>query len=112
MTHPSKRKGNIAERAVVDYLRDQDYPYADRMRSGWSDDKGDIDGVPDTCIEVKAEKKIALSEYMRELETEMGNAHAGTGVVIVKKRGETDVANWYACAPVHVWIELLKQSGR
>jgi Holliday junction resolvase len=112
MTHPNKSKGNAAERAVVQYLRDNGYPFAGRMRSGWADDKGDIDGVPDTCVEVKAEKRISLAGYMAELEAEMANACTGTGVVIVKRRGTVSVSNWYAVAPVHVWIELLKESGR
>jgi hypothetical protein len=112
MTHPNKNKGNAAERAVVQYLRNNGYPFADRMRSGWSDDKGDIDNVPETCVEVKAEKRIDLAGYMVELEREMSNAHAETGVVIVKKRGTADVGNWYACAPVHIWLQLLRESGR
>lgn len=112
MTHPNKIKGNDAERAVVRYLRDNGYPFADRMRSGWTDDKGDIDGIPHTVIEVKAEQKITLSEYMKELEREITNARAETGVVIVKKRNVSDVSNWYACAPVSIWIQLLKESGR
>ena len=112
MTHPSKNKGNNAERQVVRYLRENDYPFADRMRSGWTDDKGDIEGVPDTCIEVKAEKRIDLAGYMVELQREIANAKAETGVVIVKKRGTTEVGEWYACAPVSIWIQLLKESGR
>jgi hypothetical protein len=112
VSNSSKNKGNAAERATVEYLRNNGYPFADRMRSGWSDDKGDIDNVPETCIEVKAEKRIDLAGYMAELETEMKNSRAETGVVIVKRRGTSDVGNWYACAPVHVWIELLKQTGR
>lgn len=112
MTHPNKSKGNAAERAVVQYLRDNGYPFAGRMRSGWADDKGDIENVPETCVEVKAEKRIDLAGYMVELEREMANAKADTGVVIVKKRGTTDVGQWYACAPAHIWIQLLKESGR
>lgn len=111
MTHPAKAKGNADERAVVDFLRQNEYPLATRMRSGWKDDKGDIEGVPDTCIEVKAERRTDLAGYMRELATEMENARATTGVVVVKKRG-ANVSEWYACAPLHLWVTLLRESGR
>lgn len=111
MTHPSKRKGNAAELAVAEYLRRRGYPYAGRMRSGWADDRGDLENVPDTCVEVKAEQRIALAEYMKELETEMANARTGTGVVVVKKRGSA-VNDWYAIMPLHLWVDLLKESGR
>jgi Holliday junction resolvase len=112
MTTPSKRKGNAAERAVANHFRDHGYPYAERTRAGWSNDRGDIDGVPGVCVEVKAEKQIALARYMEELETEIRNARAETGVVIIKRRGVSAVSDWYACAPVHIWLELLKESGR
>jgi hypothetical protein len=112
MTHPNASKGKAAERAVAQYLRDNGYPFAGRMRSGWLDDKGDIENVPETCVEVKAEKRIDLAGYMVELEREMTNAKADTGVVIIKKRGTSNVGQWYACAPVHIWIQLLKESGR
>lgn len=111
MTHPSKRKGNAAELEVAKYMRSRGYAYAARARSGWTDDKGDLENVPDTCVEVKAEQRIALAEYMKELETEMTNARTRTGVVIVKKR-RAAVRDWYAVMPLHLWVDLLKESGR
>ena len=112
MTHPNKTKGNVAERAVVTYLRGRGFIHAERSRAGWTDDRGDIDGLPGVCIEIKNEKRINLAGYMDELLRETLAAKADTGVVIVKKRGTADVAQWYAVAPVSVWVDLLKESGR
>lgn len=112
MTHPNKTKGNAAERAVVNYLRENGFPYAERARSGWADDRGDIDGLPGVCIEVKNERRIDLSGYVTELLREKIAGRATTGVVIVKKRGTSDVGSWYAVAPVSLWVDLLKDAGR
>ena len=107
MAHPNKRKGNRAELLVAKWRRTFGWVNAERSRAGWTDDRGDIDGLPGVCIEVKNEKKIDLPGYIRELETEMGNARAWTGAVIVKRRGSENVDDWYAVMPAKVWAELL-----
>lgn len=107
MTSPQKRKGSAAELAVAKWLRKLGWIHAERSRAGWTDDRGDIDGVPGVCIEVKAEKRIDLPGYLRELEVEMKNARAWAGAVIVKRRGSTDPADWYAVMPAQKWAELL-----
>lgn len=112
MAHPNKVKGSAAERAVAQFLRENGYPYAERTRAGWTDDRGDIDGLPGVCIEVKNEKRIDLPQYLRELAREMENAKADTGVVIVKRRGVADAGQWYAVLPVALWVDLIKETGR
>ncbi len=107
MTSPQKRKGSAAELAVAKWLRKLGWIHAERSRAGWQDDRGDIDGMPGVCIEVKAEKKIDIPGYLRELEVEMENAKAWTGTVIIKRRGSTNVDDWYAVMPAKIWGELL-----
>ena len=107
MTSPQKRKGSAAELAVAKWLRKLGWIHAERSRAGWTDDRGDIDGMPGVCIEVKAEKKIDIPGYLRELEVEMDNAKAWTGTVIIKRRGSTNVDDWYAVMPAKVWGELM-----
>ena len=107
MTSSQKRKGSAAELAVAKWLRKLGWIHAERSRAGWTDDRGDIDGMPGVCIEVKNEKRIDLPGYLRELEVEMANAMAWTGAVIVKRRGSTNVDDWYAVMPAKVWAELL-----
>ena len=107
MTSPQKRKGSAAELAVAKWLRKLGWIHAERSRAGWQDDRGDIDGLPGICIEVKAEKKIDIPGYLRELEVEIENAKAWTGTVIIKRRGSTNVDDWYAVMPAKIWAELL-----
>ena len=107
VTSPQKRKGSAAELAVAKWLRKLGWIHAERSRAGWTDDRGDIDGMPGVCIEVKAEKKIDIPGYLRELEVEMENAKAWTGTVIIKRRGSTNVDDWYAVMPAKVWGELM-----
>jgi hypothetical protein len=107
VTSPQKRKGSAAELAVAKWLRKLGWIHAERSRAGWQDDRGDIDGMPGVCIEVKAEKKIDIPGYLRELEVEMENAKAWTGTVIIKRRGSTNVDDWYAVMPAKIWGELM-----
>ena len=112
MTSSQKRKGSAAELAVAKWLRKLGWIHAERSRAGWTDDRGDIDGMPGVCIEVKNEKRIDLPGYLRELEVEMKNAMAWTGTVIVKRRGSTNVDDWYAVMPAKVWGELMLMLDR
>ena len=112
MTSSQKRKGSAAELAVAKWLRKLGWVHAERSRAGWTDDRGDIEGMPGVCIEVKNEKRIDLPGYLRELEVEMKNAMAWTGTVIVKRRGSTNVDDWYAVMPAKVWGELMLMLDR
>jgi len=107
VTSPQKRKGSAAELAVAKWLRKLGWIHAERSRAGWQDDRGDIDGMPGVCIEVKAEKKIDIPGYLRELEVEIENAKAWTGTVIIKRRGSMNVDDWYAVMPAKIWGELM-----
>jgi len=107
LTSPQKRKGSAAELAVAKWLRKLGWIHAERSRAGWTDDRGDIDGMPGVCIEVKNEKRIDLPGYLRELEVEIANAQAWTGTVIVKRRGSMNVDDWYAVMPAKIWGELM-----
>jgi hypothetical protein len=107
MTSPQKRKGSSAELAVAKWLNRLGWTGAERSRAGWTDDRGDIDGMPGVVIEVKNCKTLSIPAWLRELEVEMKNAKAWTGTLIVKRRGSTDPADWYAIMPASVWAELL-----
>jgi hypothetical protein len=112
MTSPQARKGRRAELAVAEYLRTAGFPYAEpTRRSGWADDHGDIDGIPSTVIEVKDCKQHSLPAWLTELEAEIVNARAVTGVLVVKRRAHIDPADWYAILPFSDWCHLAKDAG-
>jgi hypothetical protein len=111
MSTPSKRKGSAWELAIVKHLISRGWKYAERRIAGSNIDKGDIYGIIGCVIEAKNEKKITLSDYLKELDVEMKNAKAKTGAVVIKKKGTTDVGAAYAVMPVDVWLDLLKEAG-
>jgi len=111
MSTPQQRKGRAAELAVAKWLQEL-WPHAEpTRRSGWSDDRGDIDGIPGIVIEVKNCRKFDLPGWLTELETEIGNANASTGVLVIKRRGSTDPADWYAVTRLVDWAHLAKDAG-
>jgi len=108
---PSKRKGSAWELAIAKYLVEKGWKHAERRIAGSTIDKGDIYGIIGCVIEAKNEKRIDLSGYLKELEVEMRNAKAETGVVMVKKKGTTDVGQAYAVMPIELWVKLMKEAG-
>jgi Holliday junction resolvase len=106
-----KQKGTRAENQVVEFLKRNGFPYAERRALAGVNDKGDVTGIGPVVIEVKDHQKITLSEFMSELKEEVNNAGAQTGVAVVKRRGTLQVGDWYAVMPVSWWVDLLKEAG-
>jgi hypothetical protein len=110
LSSAAKRKGSAAERAVVEWLKANGYPYADRRLAGATLDKGDISGLPGVTIEIKNHARLDLAGWTAELEVEMKNDGAWTGTVLHKRKGKGDVGEWYATMPAKVWLALLKKA--
>jgi len=83
----SKQKGTAAETSVVNWLLSKGRKQVERRSLNGSNDRGDIAGIPTVVIEVKNCVKVELSAWLKELEAEMINDKADTGVVIHKKKG-------------------------
>lgn len=109
--NPSKIKGTAAETAVVSYLQEKGWKNAERRALQGVLDRGDISGVEGVCLEVKNQKAQDLAGWVAELTVEIMNAKAETGAVIHKKRGKSNVGDWYATMPVSLYVELLKKAG-
>jgi hypothetical protein len=107
----AKQKGTAAETAVVKYLKDNGFPYAERRALTGTYDKGDITGCGPVVFEVKNHKTLDLAGWIKELQAEITNAEAMTGVVVAKKRGTTFPGEWYAVLPFGLFVELLKEAG-
>lgn len=90
----SRRKGAVAERAVVAWLQANGAPHAERRGAGF--EAADIIGLPGVTFEVKNRAKLALPEWMRQLDKEMEADRSDVGVVIHKRPGQTYVGNWWA----------------
>ena len=88
MTSPQARKGASFERDVVRYLRDHGHPHVERAYgAGRADDRGDLDGIPGWCFELKNHARLDLAGWTNELHREQGHARASYGCLIVKRRG-------------------------
>lgn len=107
----AKAKGTAAETAVVKFLRDNGFPYAERRALHGTADKGDITGCGPVVFEVKNHAKLDLAGWVKELEVEVDNAEAASGCVVAKKRGTTNPGEWYAVLPFDWMVALLKQAG-
>ena len=90
MPHPSKRKGDKAELEAARLLADlTGHPVRRKLGAGRSDDTGDLDGMPDTTIEVKNYRNIAegVNAGLADIGAEQANAGTTFGAVMVRRPG-------------------------
>ena len=112
MTNRSMQKGTRAESAIVDYLRGQHWPFAERRAKNGAKDRGDIAGLGGVVIEAKNCERMNLAGWLAELAVEMRNDNARWGAVWHKRRGKGSPADWYVTMPGHVFADLLKEAQR
>lgn len=106
MTNRPKQRGTAAETAVVRWCQANGFPWSERLTLTGAHDRGDISLIPGhaVIVEVKAHATAAtgqptagqLAAWMAETETERSNAGADIGVLVVKRKGTTDVGQWWA----------------
>lgn len=107
----ARQKGTAAETAVVKYLQERGYTWAERRALAGVLDKGDITGIPGVVFEVKDCAKVELAKWVDELKAEMINAKVSTGTVVRKRRGTMDVGEWFAILPFRLYVDLLQRSN-
>ncbi len=109
----ARAKGTAAETAVVNYLRFQGWPYAERRALSGPNDKGDVTGTPDLVWEVKAGNRLDVPGWLRETEVERVNARASYGILVVKPQGVGlgNVDRWWTVLPFYQTAALLRGAG-
>lgn len=110
MVNKPRNKGTSAETAVVTYLRDHGWPYAERRSLHGATDRGDITGCPGLCFEVKyANFGIRMASWVEETVVETHNAGADYGILVVKPQGlgMTRVSRWYAIMSASSFNQLV-----
>lgn len=112
----TKAMGTSHETAIQRWLRSNGWPYAERRALKGAHDEGDLrlsERIP-FVIEAKSAKsttdRASLGTFVKELKVEVENASADAGAVVFKKRGTTDVGEYYAILPVYMLNELLKKA--
>jgi len=91
--NPSKAKGTRGETAVVNYLRVNGFPTAERRALAGSADRGDILATIGVILEVKAgtsaqtASPALIEKWMQQTRTEAVNAGVDIAALIVQRRG-------------------------
>jgi hypothetical protein len=107
----SKRKGTTWESAIVQFLRDNGVPHAERRALGGAKDRGDIAGIPGVAIEAKSAARIDLAGWIDEAEAERVNDGADVGVVWIKRRGKTSPGAGFVILTGDQLVQLLAAAG-
>ena len=107
----SKRKGTAWETAVVEYLRANGVPHAERRATGGAKDRGDIAGVPGVVVEAKAAARVELAAWVDEAEVERLNDRADLAVVWHKRRGRSSAGDGYVTMTGATLVLLLRAAG-
>lgn len=90
MTSASKQKGDAAEREIAALLADlTGYPVRRKLGAGRLDDVGDIDGIPDTVVQVANRTRAldAIRQKPIEVETQRANAGATFAASAIRLQG-------------------------
>lgn len=107
----SRAKGTAWESAVVAYLIERGWPYAERRALHGNADKGDITGLPGVCLELKSAARVELAVWWEEAKAERRNANAATTAVWFKRRGKTSPSHGFVLMDGETYTELLKAAG-
>lgn len=111
MANPSGKKGTSGETARVNYLKARGWRYATRIPKKGNRDCGDLildQSVP-VMIESKETRAFTPATFVAEMGAQIENACAEFGFVIVKKKGTTDVGQYYALTDVHNMMNLIEK---
>ena len=109
----SKQKGTAAETSVVRYLAENGFPHAERRSLAGINDRGDVTGIPNLVIEIKAQAKLEIPAWLRETAVETKNAKAEVGILVVKPKGvgDANVGKWWAIVELATMTDLLRDGG-
>ncbi len=90
VTGAAKRKGDAAEREAATILHNlTGYPVRRMLGAGRTDDVGDLDGIPNTVIQVAAwaDALRAMRVKPHEAERQRENAHASFAATMIRLVG-------------------------
>jgi hypothetical protein len=109
VTSSARRKGNTAEREIARQIADlAGWPVRRRLQEGRADDSGDLEGIPDTCAQVKnyVDPARALREAMADLPGQQARAGARYGVAFIRRPG----GRYVAAMTVETFVALLREA--
>lgn len=104
----AKAKGTSAETAIVEFMKVNGFPYAERRTTNGANDRGDINISPDVAIEVKNCKTMDLAGWVDEAITEGENANAWLTAVWHKRMRKGQPGDWYVTMDGAMFMSLLQ----
>jgi hypothetical protein len=107
----SKAKGTKWATAIVDFLRDNGVPYAEKRNQCGSRDRGDIAGIPLVVVEAKDDPSLSVQAMLREAEAERVNDRADIGVAWTKVRGKASAGDGIVHMTPATFLFLLQGAG-
>jgi hypothetical protein len=103
-------KGTQAETAVVRYLQEHGFPYAERRAKTGRYDCGDINVDPSVVIEVKNHKAMDLAGWIDQTEVERENGSDALVAVCWHKRPRRgSPGDWYVTMTGAQFAYLLRE---
>jgi len=115
----ASRLGYDGEKPVLDFYRDHDRELIDtlreinghfgedpnyyRPRAGHRDDCGDIAGLP-YVVSCKNWKSLRPADWISGLKLQCANAKQPTGIVVWKRRGKANPADWYVLSTLGLFM--------
>jgi hypothetical protein len=107
----SKAKGTRWETAIVEYLRANGVPHAERRALNGSQDRGDVAGIPRVVVEAKNRRSMTLAAWVDEAEKERATDGADIGVVWHHRVGKGSPADGYVTMSGATFMRLLVSGG-
>jgi hypothetical protein len=103
----SRRKGNRAEVAVVNYLKAHGWDVETSRNSRGGTQKGaDILGDFPLAVEVKNQTRVDLAGWWRQAQEQAGD---GLGVVVHKRVGTQEAGEWWVTMDLATLVRLLDE---
>ncbi len=110
MANSRKRKGDTAELEAARLINElTGHPARRKLGAGRLDDVGDIDGVPDTVVQVvnRLDVARALREKVPACELQQQRAAATFGCVFVRRRG----GGFYVVMSPEQWATYAREAA-
>lgn len=109
MTNRHKAKGDKAELEVSRLIADlTGWQVRRKLGVGRADDTGDLDGIPDTTVQVKnyADVQRGLREALADLSTQQANGGTTFAVAFIRRPG----GRWFAAMPLEQWATYAREA--
>jgi hypothetical protein len=107
----SKAKGTAWESAIVEYLKENGVPHAERRALGGAFDRGDIAGLPGIVIEAKSASRFSPATWVAEAQAERDNDKAAYGFVWAKRVRKGGAGDGYVVMTGADLVKLLGEAG-